>query len=148
MKLIFSFIVLVIAIAANAQDTTYKEIVGKYKFPSGSVIEEAVVAWENNVFTMSSAVGLSTLERVKGDTFNVVSFNGICVFKRDDAKKITGVHVEASGYVLDGTKETASLNEVSDAAEEEKLRIRQQVQVLLQYHTRKTNRPFEALVYN
>lgn len=96
-------------ISADAQDSTFKELTGKYRFPAGSVIGEANLSVENAALTMSSSAGISTLERIKGDTFNVVSFNGICIFKRDDAKKVNGVHVDASGYVLDGVKEAAAV---------------------------------------
>jgi len=105
---IFCITVLFTAILANAQDTTGREMTGKYKFPAGSVIEEAVVTWENGVLTMSSTAGVSVLEKMKGDTFNVVSFSGICVFKRNETKKVTGVHVDASGYILDGEKEATA----------------------------------------
>ncbi|HTL08269.1 MAG TPA: hypothetical protein VL307_08445 [Chitinophagaceae bacterium] len=100
---------LLISLAAAAQDSTGKELIGKYKFPPGSVIEEAVVTFENGVISMSSSAGVSVLEKTKGDTFNIVSFNGIAVFKRDEARKIAGVHIDASGYVLEGEKEAARL---------------------------------------
>jgi hypothetical protein len=93
--------------AAAAQDTTYKEMVGKYKFPAGSIIDEANVTLENAVLTMSSSAGTSVLERIKGDSFNVVTFSGTCVFKRNEANKVTGVHVDASGYILDGVKDAS-----------------------------------------
>ena len=105
MKMYFFLIACIISIAAHAQDSTYKNMAGKYRFPAGSVIEEAIVTWDNAVLTMSSSAGTSVLEKIKGDTFNVVSFSGIAVFKRDETKKITGVHVDAGGYVLDGDKE-------------------------------------------
>lgn len=97
----------IISVTAYAQDSTYKELLGKYKFAAGNPIEEAVVTWDNGIITMSSSAGTSTLEKVQGDTFNIVSFSGIAVFKRNDAKKVTGVHVDASGYVMDGVKEGA-----------------------------------------
>jgi len=100
---------------AMAQDSTTKEMVGTYKFPAGNVIPEAIVTWENNVLTMTSAEGTSVLERMKGDTFNIVSFSGICVFKRNDTKKIIGVHVDASGYVMEGEKADTKLAEAGDA---------------------------------
>jgi hypothetical protein len=109
MKFYFLMVFCVMMINANAQDSTFKELTGRYKFPAGSVIDEANVSVENAALTMSSSAGTSTLERIKGDTFNVVSFNGICIFKRDDAKKINGVHVDASGYILEGVKDAAAV---------------------------------------
>ena len=114
MKKIFQLTtaLLIICIGAAAQDTTYKELVGKYKFPAGTIIEDATVTLENGVVNMSSSQGVSVLEKMKGDTFNIVSFNGIAVFKRNDAKKIIGVHVDASGYVMDGEKQnTPNIND-------------------------------------
>ncbi|MEO5595455.1 MAG: hypothetical protein ABIR15_22665 [Chitinophagaceae bacterium] len=107
MKRVLHLCIAFLAISAGtfAQDSTYKELAGKYKFPAGTVIEEAIVTVENGIVNMSSAQGVSVLERIKGDTFNVVSFNGIAVFKRGEDKKIAGVHVDASGYVMDGQKE-------------------------------------------
>jgi hypothetical protein len=105
------FFVLLLFISFNtmAQDTTNKEMTGKYKFPAGSVIPEAVVTWDNGVLTMNSVQGVSALERIKGDTFNVVSFSGTVVFKRNEARKITGVHVDASGYIFDGVKDDTNI---------------------------------------
>jgi hypothetical protein len=98
-----------IAFVGHAQDSTLKkEIQGKYKFPAGSVVEEVNVAEEGGMLTMSSAVGTSALEQVKGDTFNITSFSGIAVFKRNDQRKVVGVHIEASGYVLDGVKDSVA----------------------------------------
>lgn len=99
----------VIAIAGNAQDSTLKkEIMGRYTFPAGSVVEEVNVSEEAGMLTMSSSVGTSALEQVKGDTFNITSFNGIAVFRRNDQRKVVGVHIDASGYVLDGVKDSVA----------------------------------------
>lgn len=109
----FSLLVLVftgLTIAGLSQDSTLKkEILGKYKFPTGSVVEEVTVAEEGGMLTMSSSVGTSALELVKGDSFNIVSFNGIAVFKRNDLRKVVGVHIDASGYVLDGVKDSVAV---------------------------------------
>jgi len=143
MKMYFSFFYILLAIAANAQDTTHKEMVGRYKFPAGSVIDEAIVTWDAGILTMSSTAGTSTLEKVKGDTFNVVSFSGICVFQRDANKKINGVHVDASGYILDGTKDAAAPNENTGVLMDEKLRQR-----IVYVNRSALAKPFPALVYN
>jgi len=147
--MLFSFAAVIISMVASAQDSTYKEMTGKYKFPAGSVIDEAIVTWDNNVLTMNSSAGSSALERIKGDTFNVVTFNGICVFKRDEAKKINGVHVDASGYVLDGTKDATTLSAWFDITSEESLiRIKEQLSQWIPAHTATLRKPFLALVYN
>ena len=109
---LFVLLLLTVCSGLMAQDSTHKEITGKYKFPAGSVIDEVVVTQENGAFTMTASLGTSPLELIKGDSFNIVSFNGFAVFKRDDTKKINGIHIEASGYVLDGTKDAATVTAV------------------------------------
>ncbi len=50
------FIVLMIAgFSTTAQDSTNKELVGKYKFPAGTIIEEAIVTLDNGIVNMSSS---------------------------------------------------------------------------------------------
>jgi hypothetical protein len=93
----------------HAQDSTAKkELAGKYKFPDGSVVPEVEVVIDNGVLMMNSSAGTSSLELVKGDTFSIVAFNGTAVFKRNDAKKVIGVHIDAGGYVLDGVKDSST----------------------------------------
>jgi hypothetical protein len=102
-------LLLAVAIAANAQDTAaQKQLLGKYKFPDGSVVPEVEVVIENGQLMMNSSAGTSSLELLKPDSFSIVSFNGWAVFKRNADKKVIGVHIEAGGYTLDGTKDTAS----------------------------------------
>ncbi len=96
-------------IAANAQDTTQRmEYLGKYKFPEGSVVPEVEVLIENGMLMMNSTAGTSALELIKGDTFTIVAFNGTAAFKRNDAKKVIAVHIDAGGYVLDGLKDSTA----------------------------------------
>jgi hypothetical protein len=110
-KIIFTLVLLFTAVLAVAQDSTArKELVGKYKFPAGSVVEEVIVMQDNGILMMNSTAGTSSLELVKGDTFNIVNFNGIAVFKRNEMKKVTGVHIDASGYVLDGIKDSVAVH--------------------------------------
>lgn len=112
MKKILFFICLSmgLAFAASAQtDTTLKQYVGKYKFPEGSVVTDVTVTFDNGALTMSSAVGSSSLEKQSEDVFVITQFQGIATFKRNDAKKIIGININAGGYVLDGTKEEGSL---------------------------------------
>jgi hypothetical protein len=39
------------------------------------------------------------------DSFSIVEFSGTAVFKRNETTKVNAVHIEAGGYILDGTKE-------------------------------------------
>jgi hypothetical protein len=96
--------------ALNAQDSSALQYVGKYKFPEGSIVAGVEVAMNNGALVMSSSAGVSDLGLLGVDSFNIVNFNGYAVFKRNEAKKIVGVHIEASGYILDGPKESAMAN--------------------------------------
>jgi len=102
-------LIMTVAIATNAQDTAVqKQYLGKYKFPDGSVVPEVEVLIESGQLMMNSSAGTSSLELLKPDSFSIVSFNGYAVFRRNADKKVIGVHIEAGGYVLDGTKDTAT----------------------------------------
>jgi hypothetical protein len=146
-QLTFLFTILLLAMGAFSQDTAFKEMTGKYKFPPGSVIDEAIVTYDNGTLMMNSSQGASALEKIKGDTFNVVSFKGIAIFKRDETQKIAGVHVDASGYVLDGTKEPAAFNDYSIIAAESLIKMKEFIRESIQYN-HGLHRPFIVCIYN
>lgn len=98
-------------IAANAQTEPapkppLEDFVGKYVFPEGSVVPDVDVAISGSALTMSSAAGSSSLVELGVDSFQIVEFSGIAVFKRGEDKKVNAVHIEAGGYVLDGQKKS------------------------------------------
>ncbi|ULQ58363.1 hypothetical protein KJS94_09160 [Flavihumibacter rivuli] len=97
-------------LVARAQtDTAYGDYLGKYKFPDGSVVPEVEVLLETGTLMMNSPAGNSQLTRESGDRFTIVNFNGTADFKRSDStKKVFAVHIEAMGYILDGTKDTST----------------------------------------
>ncbi len=103
MKKIFLLFALFIfsGVALYAQDSL-KVYVGKYKFPEGSVVPEIEVILENGVLSFKSAMGTTPVERNGGDEFSIPAYSGTATFTRNEAKKITGLHIEASGTVLDG----------------------------------------------
>lgn len=108
-KLFLTLFVIIAGFSMNAQtDPAPKpplaDFVGKYVFPDGSVVPEVDVALDNNVLTMTSAAGSSVLTELGVDSFQIVEFSGIAVFKRGEDKKVNAVHIEAMGYVLDGQK--------------------------------------------
>jgi len=94
--------------ALEAQDSSSHQYVGKYKFPEGSVITSVEVALDNGALTMNSSAGISGLDLLGIDSFNIVNFKGYAVFRRNETKKIVAVHIEASGYVLEGVKDSAA----------------------------------------
>jgi hypothetical protein len=111
-KIVFSLIATLFIIAASAQTEPapkppLEDFVGKYVFPDGSVVPEVDVILSNNALTMSSTAGTSVLAELGIDSFQIVEFSGIAVFKRGDDKKVNSVHIEAMGYILDGQKKSS-----------------------------------------
>ncbi len=104
-KLFLSALILSCAIVTNAQNDSLKEFTGRYVFAEGSVVPDVTVALEGDQLSMSSTAGTSALVKAGIDSFTIVEFSGIAAFKRNEDKKINGVHIEASGYILDGAKE-------------------------------------------
>lgn len=106
--LLFTVVLAFIAIAGNAQtDSTLKEYTGRYVFPEGSVVTDVTVMLDGTQLSMSSSAGTSQLTKLGVDSFTIVEFQGTAVFKRNEAKSIKSVHIEAAGYVLDGTRDEA-----------------------------------------
>jgi hypothetical protein len=96
-----------VASYAQQQDTTLAQYVGKYIFPSGSVIDAVTVTLENEALVMNSSAGSSALTKEGEDLYVIVAFQGKALFKRDSNKKIVGVSINAMGYQLEGTKENS-----------------------------------------
>ena len=94
--------------ALEAQDSSSHQYVGKFKFPEGSVVTSVEVSLDNGALTMTSSAGTSGLALLGVDSFNIVSFNGYAVFRRNETKRIVAIHIDASGYVLDGVKDSAA----------------------------------------
>jgi hypothetical protein len=109
-KIAFSILSSLIIICVSAQTDPPKppleDFVGKYVFPEGSVVPDVDVVLSGSALTMTSAAGSSVLNELGRDSFQIVEFNGIAVFKRGEDKKVNGVHIEAQGYVLDGQKKS------------------------------------------
>ncbi|MBN8836503.1 MAG: hypothetical protein J0I09_04555 [Sphingobacteriia bacterium] len=104
------FGIIAFAIVQAQTDSTSKELLGKYRFPDGSVIADVTVSHDNGALVMSSSAGNSALEKTEAaDTYTIVSFQGIAVFKRNDARKIVGVVIDAMGYHLEGIKDDAAI---------------------------------------
>lgn len=108
-KIILTLLATFLIIVVNAQTSPkppLTDFVGKYAFPDGSVVPEVDVTLSDNVLTMSSVAGTSVLTELGVDSFQIVEFSGIAIFKRGDDKKVNAVHIEAGGYVLDGQKKS------------------------------------------
>jgi len=110
-KIILSILTLLFILNVNAQSDPapkppLSDYVGRYVFPEGSVVPDVTVALNGEALTMSSAAGNSNLTEAGRDTFTIVEFSGIAIFKRGEDKKVNAVHIEAQGYVLDGQKQS------------------------------------------
>jgi len=90
-------------------DTTFKELIGKYTFPDGSAVAEVEVLLDSTGLSMTSDVGTSVLQQLGKDSFALVSFQGVVVFKRDEKNKIKAVIIDAMGYHLEGKKEEVAV---------------------------------------
>jgi len=109
-KFILFILAPIFFISANAQSDPkppLSDFVGRYVFPEGSVLPDVTVALSGEALTMTSARGSSNLTELGRDTFTIVEFSGVAVFKRGEDKKVNGVHIEAQGYVLDGQKQSS-----------------------------------------
>jgi hypothetical protein len=111
-KIILSILSSILIISVYAQsDPAPKpppsDFVGRYVFPDGSVVPDVTVALSGDALSMTSAAGSSALTEAGRDTFTIVEFSGLAVFKRGEDKKVNAVHIEAQGYVLDGQKQSS-----------------------------------------
>ena len=109
MKRILVVLLLMIGVgtAVHAQqDSTMQQYAGKYIFPQGSAVSEAMVNFESGVLSISSAIGSATLSKIETDRFSIVEYNGTAEFKRNDAGKIVSIHVVVADLDVTGTKES------------------------------------------
>ena len=104
-KLFLSLCLLTSFLIVSAQTDTLQQYAGAYVFPDGSVVPSVEVKWDNGSLTMESAAGNSSLTQVGIESFSIVEFSVIAVFKRGDDKKINGVYIDAAGYILEGKKQ-------------------------------------------
>ena len=108
-KITLSILASLFIIALNAQTDPKppkEDYVGKYVFPDGSVVPDVTVTLSGDALTMASQAGTSSLTELGRDSFTIVEFSGVAVFKRGEDKKVNAVHIEAGGYVLDGQKQS------------------------------------------
>jgi hypothetical protein len=105
--LLLSFIVFA-AVSLKANTDPLKPYVGKYKFPEGSVLTEICVQIENKELVINSTLGTTHIVKTHDDHFTIPTYNGVAVFVKNSANKITGIKIEAMGYTLEGTREECS----------------------------------------
>jgi hypothetical protein len=102
-KFIPLFIITILfSVALHAQDSL-RQYVAKYKFPEGSAVSEITVVLENGSLSFNSAMGNTPIEKTGTDEFSIPAYSGTATFTRNEAKKITGLHIEAGGQILEGT---------------------------------------------
>lgn len=102
--ILLSFIVFA-TLTLKANTDPLKPYTGKYKFPEGSVISEICVQVEQNELVINSSLGTTHIVKRDDDHFAIPTYNGTAVFVKNSSNKITGIKIEAMGYILEGTKE-------------------------------------------
>ena len=105
---IFLFICAFSAVQAQSADTTLNAYTGTYKFPGGSFVTSAEITVADNVLTVSSDKGSSSLERKGRDTFALTAYDGILYFFRNKEGKVAKVKVELQDISFEGTKDGAT----------------------------------------
>jgi hypothetical protein len=99
-------------ISLKAQDSTkttntdsLEVYTGKYKFAEGSPVTEVTVVLEEGKLMLKSKMGNAGLEKETGiDQFAIPSYQGTASFYRNEAKKISGIHIDVMGRTLEGEK--------------------------------------------
>ena len=91
-------------------ENSFQQYTGKYIFSQGSILTEINVVIDNGTLQLSSVLGSTVIEKGDNDKFTIPSYNGTAVFVRNEAKKITGIKIEAMGVSLEGTKEEKEAN--------------------------------------
>lgn len=105
-KIVLCLFTITAFFSVNAQTDSLHQYTGKYVFPDGSVVPSVDVDLTDGNLSMSSAAGTSALNKLGIDSFEIVEFSGVAVFKRGEDKAVNAVHIEAAGYVLDGQKQS------------------------------------------
>jgi hypothetical protein len=90
--------------AQTSPADSLKEYTGKYKFPDGTPFPEVTITLENGVLTASSSAGSAELKRKEGDTFEILSYGGLAIFKRNEEKKIKKLQVQLNDLDVEGEK--------------------------------------------
>ncbi len=107
-KLLFLFAFsIALSIPGIGQDSTFEAYTGKFNFPEGSAVPWVEVKLNNGVLVSESPNGSATLQRIEGDVFSIVEYNGTAEFKRNAEGKVTSVKVVVMGLEMEGTKESA-----------------------------------------
>ena len=107
--LLLAVVMLGIMTVVNAQNSPFKDYVGKYVFAAGSPVAEAMVEVQDSTLKVSSAMGSFVLERKGVDTFYLSAYDAFVIFKRKSGNEVESVSISVQGMELVGTKESASI---------------------------------------
>jgi hypothetical protein len=111
---LFLFVFIAACLTLKAQDSL-QQYVAKYKFPPSSIVSEVNVVLENGTLQVTSAMGNAALEKTEGDKFLMPAYNGMVVFIRNEAKKITGIKIdiESMNISIEGVREEKDSNTIN-----------------------------------
>jgi glycerophosphoryl diester phosphodiesterase len=115
MKYIFLIIGFFMTVAAGAQNASLQEYTGKYTFPSGNGLSEALVEIKEDKLFISSERGAASLTRQQEDTFAVDEYGGQIIFVRKE-KSVSGIKVDIPAANLDVEGEKAAGGNTATAA--------------------------------
>jgi hypothetical protein len=107
--LLLTVVMLGIMTVVNAQNSPFKDYVGKYVFAAGSPVAEAMVEVQDSTLKVSSAMGSFLLEKKGVDTFYLSAYDAFVIFKRKSSNEVESVSISVQGMELVGTKESASI---------------------------------------
>jgi hypothetical protein len=113
-------VMLGIMTAVNAQNSPFKDYLGKYVFASGSPVAEVTMTADDSALVINSAMGSTPLEKKGVDTFYLAAYDALVIFKRASDKSIESVSIAVQGMELVGTKEAPV---ASSATKEEEFQL-------------------------
>jgi hypothetical protein len=90
----------------NAQNSPFKDYLGKYNFAAGSPVTEVTITAEASTIVINSAMGSVPLEKKGVDTFYLAQYDALVIFKRSATdKSVESLSIAVQGMDLVGTKE-------------------------------------------
>jgi hypothetical protein len=109
MKKLLLFVITICSLSSLHAQTpspadSLKEYAGKYKFPDGSPFPEVTITLENGTLMAASVAGSAELKRREKDTFDILSYGGLAIFKRNEEQKINKLQVQVNDLDVEGDR--------------------------------------------
>lgn len=92
--LLLNLIVFAQLIASEkSEKSNLSEYTGKYIFPAGAVVYDAVITLLRDTLNASVSLGSVSLVPVEKDSFGIPQYGGTVIFLRDKQDQVTGLKV-------------------------------------------------------